>query len=41
LLKINSLGICDGRVTGNIGLHALFGAVVEFSARAGKGFADD
>jgi hypothetical protein len=40
VFKINGLYVCDGRVTGNIGLHALSGAVVEFSTRAGKGFAD-
>ncbi|MBC7482004.1 MAG: hypothetical protein H7337_08935 [Rhizobacter sp.] len=41
LLKINELDICDGPVTGKIGLQALSGAVVEFSTRTGIGFGDD
>jgi hypothetical protein len=41
LLKINDLHEYDGRVTGNMARRALPGAVVEFSTRADKGFADD
>jgi hypothetical protein len=41
LFKINELRTDDKRVTGKTGRHALFGAVVEFSTRAGIGFAGD
>jgi hypothetical protein len=41
LFKINELDVCDGLVTGKIGLQALSGAVVEFRVRAGIGFGDD
>jgi hypothetical protein len=40
-LKINTLDHHDNGVTGNMPVRALCGAVVEFSARAGIGFADD
>jgi hypothetical protein len=40
-LKINSLRNYDGLMTGEMGINALCGALVEFQARAGVGFADD
>jgi hypothetical protein len=40
-LKINSLPLCDGLVTGHIGVSASTRALVEFPSRAGIGFADD
>jgi hypothetical protein len=40
-LKINTLQHHDNGVTANMAGPALCGAVVEFSARAGIGFADD
>ncbi len=40
-LKINHLGDCESDVTGAMALQATFGAVVDFSARADAGFADD
>jgi hypothetical protein len=40
-LKINSLRNYDGLMTGEMGVRALCGALVEFRARAGIGFADD
>lgn len=40
-LKINTLYQHDSAVTGNMPNSAMSGAVVEFSARAGIGFADD
>ncbi|MEO8805555.1 MAG: hypothetical protein ABI433_05710 [Burkholderiaceae bacterium] len=40
-MKINSLHHHDNGVTGNMAGPPLRGAVVEFSARAGIGFADD
>jgi hypothetical protein len=41
LFKINNLHVYDGLVTDKLRLSALVGAVVEFRARAGTGFADD
>jgi hypothetical protein len=38
-LKINSLHVYDGRVTGNMAIRASARAVVEFSGRASAGFA--
>jgi hypothetical protein len=38
-LKINSLHVYDGHVTGNMELRAMCGALVEFPTRAGIGFA--
>jgi hypothetical protein len=40
-LKINSLHLYDGRMTGEMGIAALTGALVEFPTRAGIGFAGD
>jgi hypothetical protein len=40
-LKINHLHHHDNAVTGKMPTPALSGAVVEFSGRAGIGFADD
>jgi hypothetical protein len=40
-LKINTLHHHDNTVTGKMPDSALPGAVVEFSSRAGIGFADD
>ena len=40
-MKINTLHHRDNAVTGKMPISALFGAVVEFSIRAGIGFADD
>jgi hypothetical protein len=39
--KINSLRDCDWLVTRDMAAQPLCGAVVEFSARAGIGFAGD
>jgi hypothetical protein len=41
LLKIKGLHVHDGAVTGNWPLRPMFGAVVEFSTRAGIGLARD
>ena len=38
-MKINGLHVCDGLVTANMGVRAKPGALVEFRARAGIGFA--
>jgi hypothetical protein len=40
-LKINHLDDCESDVTGAAPRQATFGAVVDFSARANHGFADD
>ncbi|MEQ1685989.1 MAG: hypothetical protein ABL916_20275 [Burkholderiaceae bacterium] len=40
-MKINTLHQRDNAVTGKMPNPALYGAVVEFSTRAGIGFADD
>ncbi|MDP3824749.1 MAG: hypothetical protein Q8R33_25025 [Burkholderiales bacterium] len=39
-MKIKTLHHHDSTVTGKMPIPALFGAVVEFSSRAGIGFAD-
>jgi hypothetical protein len=40
-LKINGLSVCDGLMTGNMGVCAKRRAVVEFSTVASTGFAGD
>jgi hypothetical protein len=40
-LKINSLHLYDGHMTGEMGVGALTGALVEFPTRASIGFAGD